>query len=144
MNKFAYDTLGTSRELEAAGMERRQAEAVATAIARREGNLATKSDLNLLRTELKSLRTELKSDVSKVESDIAKVESDISSLRAKVESDISSLRTEVKSDISSLRTEVKSDISEVRSEMKAQFRWAISTQVIAAFAVITLVYAIVQ
>ena len=140
MNKFAYDTLGTSRELEAAGMERRQAEAVATAIARREGNLATKSDLNLLRTELKSDISKVESNVAKVESDIAKVESDI----AKVESDISSLRTEVKSDISSLRTEVKSDISEVRSEMKAQFRWAISTQVIAAFAVITLVYAIVQ
>ena len=126
MNKFAYDTLGTSRELEAAGMERGQAEAVAIAIARREGNLATKSDLNLLRTEVKS-------DIAKVKSDIARVESDISSLRA-----------EVKSDISSLRAEVKSDNSEIRSDMKAQFRWVISTQVIVAFAVITLVYAFVQ
>ena len=133
MNKFAYDTLGTSRELEAAGMERGQAEAVAIAIARREGNLATKSDLNLLRTELKS-------DISEVKSDIAKVKSDI----ARIESDISSLRTEVKSDISSLRAEVKSDNSEIRSDMKAQFRWVISTQVIVAFAVITLVYAFVQ
>ena len=126
MNKFAYDTLGTSRELEAAGMERGQAEAVAIAIARREGNLATKSDPNLLRTEVKS-------DIAKVKSDIARVESDISSLRA-----------EVKSDISSLRAEVKSDNSEIRSDMKAQFRRVISTQVIVAFAVITHVYAIVQ
>ncbi len=97
MNKFAYDTLGASRDLEAAGMERRQAEAVAIAIARREGNLATKSDLNLLRTEVKF-------DISKV----------------------------------------KFDITEIRLDMKAQFRWVISMQVVVAFAVITLVYAIVQ
>ena len=51
MSKFAYDTLGTSRELETAGMERRQAEAVAIAIAQREGNLVTKSDLNPLSVE---------------------------------------------------------------------------------------------
>ena len=122
MNKFAYDTLGTSRELEAAGMERRQAEAVAIAIARREGNLATKSDLKLLRTELKS-------DISKIESEL---KSDIS----RVESEINLLRTEVKSDIS----EVKSDITEIRSDMKAQFRWVISMQVVVTFAVIALVY----
>ena len=104
MNKFAYDTLGASRELEAAGMERRQAEAVAIAIARREGNLATKSDLNLLRTELKS--------------EISKVESELKSEISKVESEINLLRTEVKSDIS----EVKFDITEIRSDMKALFR----------------------
>ena len=130
MNKFAYDTLGTSRELEAAGMERRQAEAVAIAIARREGNLATKSDLKLLRTELKS-------DISKIESelksDISRVESELNLLRTEVKSEIS----EVKSDIS----EVKSDITEIRSDMKAQFRWVISMQIVVKFAVIALVYA---
>ncbi len=137
MNKFAYDTLGTSRELEAAGMERRQAEAVAIAIARREGNLATKSDLKLLRTELKS-------DISKIESelksDISRVESELNLLRTEVKSEISEVKSEiseVKSDIS----EVKSDITEIRSDMKAQFRWVISMQIVVTFAVIALVYA---
>ncbi len=130
MSKFAYDTLGTSRELEAAGMERRQAEAVSIAIAQREGNLATKSD------------------IGRVESEIDRVESAISSLRTEVKSDIgrvesaiSSLRIEVKSDFSSLRTEVKSDFTEIRLDMKAQFRWVISMQVVVVLAVVGFAFA---
>ncbi len=61
MNKIAYNTLGTLRELEAAGMEWRQAETIA--IARREGNLVAKSDLN--------------SAISRVESDITEIRLDM-------------------------------------------------------------------
>ncbi len=109
MNKFAYDTLGTSRELEAAGMERRQAEAVAIAIAQQQGDLATKSDLKLLRVEIKS-------DIGKVESRISKVESRISNIESRI-------------------SKVESDITEIRSDMKAQFRWVISMQVVVILAV---------
>ncbi len=82
MNKFAYDTLGTSRELEAAGMERRQAEAVAIAIAQREGNLATKSDIAIIKSDIAKVESDIRSDIAKVESDIARVESDISEVRS--------------------------------------------------------------
>ena len=77
MNRFAYDTLGTSKKLEAAGMERYQAEAVATAIAQREGNLATKSDID-----------GLKSEIDGVKSEIDGVKSEISSLRTEVTSEM--------------------------------------------------------
>ena len=81
MSKFAYDTHGTSKELEAAGMERNQAEAVA--ITQREGNLATKSDNNEVKSELSALRTEFKFELS-------------------------ALRTELKSGLSEIKSERKS------------------------------------
>ena len=67
-------------------MERRQAEAAAVAISQREGNLATKSDINLLRTEAESdinlLRTELKSGPTSAESSRPSLRSDPTSLRS--------------------------------------------------------------
>ena len=49
MTAIAFDTLAASRDLEAAGMERRQAEAVAEVTAQAagagRGELATKADL---------------------------------------------------------------------------------------------------
>ena len=119
MNYHAYDTLGTSKKLAAAGMERRQAEAVAIAIAERQGDLATKSDIE-----------NLESDIKRLESDIKRLESDIKRL----DSSISSLRTEFKSDMNSFR-------SEIRSEMKTQFRWLMTMQIAVIFAIVTLAYA---
>ena len=84
MNRFAYDTLGTSKKLEAAGMERYQAEAVATAIAQREGNLATKSDIDGLKSEIDGV----KSEIDGVKSEIDGVKSEISSLRTEVTSEM--------------------------------------------------------
>ena len=61
----AFDTLTVSKELQDAGIEAKHAEAIALAVKQSQGDLATKQDLNLLRTELKSdidkLKTELKS-----------------------------------------------------------------------------------
>ena len=46
MNGTTFDTLGAARELEAAGIERRQAEAIAGAIRNGEGDLVTKDHLD--------------------------------------------------------------------------------------------------
>ena len=46
----AFDTLSTARGLEAAGLGRRQAEAVASAIGNAGGHAATKADLEHLAT----------------------------------------------------------------------------------------------
>ena len=46
MNEAPFDTLGAARELEAAGIERRQAEAIAGAIRNGEGDLVTKDHLD--------------------------------------------------------------------------------------------------
>ena len=54
----AFDTLTTARELEAAGVERRQAEAIAGAVRQAvsadRGELATKADLDTAIADLKT------------------------------------------------------------------------------------------
>ena len=54
MNGTPFDTLGAARELEAAGIERRQAEAIAGAIRNGEGDLVTKDHLDARLAELES------------------------------------------------------------------------------------------
>lgn len=48
MMSGAFDTLEASRNLTAAGMDRDQAEAVAAAIRRGQGDLATRGDIRML------------------------------------------------------------------------------------------------
>ena len=50
------DTAATVRELETAGMERKQAQAVASAVIRGRIDLATKSDIDALNVRIDSLK----------------------------------------------------------------------------------------
>ena len=59
----AFDTLAAARDLEAAGMDRAHAEAVAGAIRAGQGGLATKADLDALRSDMAALRTATKADL---------------------------------------------------------------------------------
>ena len=62
-----FDTLAAARDMEHAGLKREAAEAVASAIRAGQGELATKGDLDALRTA--------------TQADIAAVRSDINGLR---------------------------------------------------------------
>ncbi len=55
----AFDTLRAARDMEAAGLDRKAAEAVAGAIRDGQGDLATKADLNALRKDLEGLEARL-------------------------------------------------------------------------------------
>ena len=54
MTAPAFDTLATARDLEAAGLERRQAEAVASAIGNAGDRTTAKADLAALRAALRA------------------------------------------------------------------------------------------
>ncbi len=56
MTTTAFDTLAAARQLENAGMDRKQAEAVAGAIRAGQGDLATKADLDAVRSDINGLR----------------------------------------------------------------------------------------
>ena len=79
MSTAAFDTLTAARELEAAGVERRQAEAIAEGMRRAAGadraELATKTDLDELRRETKA---------------------DLAELRAASRADLETLRSELR------------------------------------------------
>ena len=53
MSAAPYDTFGAARALEAAGVERTQAEAIASAIGN-HGEHATKADISMLESRLES------------------------------------------------------------------------------------------
>ena len=63
MAAHTVDTHATIRELEDAGMNSRQAEAVVAAISRSDAELATKADLKAGITDLKAEIANLKSEV---------------------------------------------------------------------------------
>jgi hypothetical protein len=94
MAAVPFDTLKLARRLEAAGFPGKQAgdtaEALADAMSGAE--LATKSDLALVKADLAALRVELKADIA-------------------------ALRAELKADIAALRAELKAEIEPVRRDL---------------------------
>ena len=52
----AFDTLSASKELQAAGFEQTQAEAVAKIVQAGQGDLATKDDIAALRAEMGAIK----------------------------------------------------------------------------------------
>ena len=64
MSTTTFDTLGAAKDLQSAGMETAQAEAVAMVIQKGQGDLATKSDLAVVRADLENVRAELKNDIN--------------------------------------------------------------------------------
>ena len=81
MTNVAFDTLSASKDLQDAGIEARQADAIALVFKNSQGNLATKADIEL------------------VKADIELVKAEINHLRNEVKGDIENLRNEVKGDI---------------------------------------------
>ena len=57
MSASTFDTLTAARELEAAGLERNQAEAIAGAIRSGQGDLATHADIARVETQLTTFAT---------------------------------------------------------------------------------------
>ena len=64
MTATTFNPLETAHDLEAAGFERRQAEAIAKAIDHGDERAATKADLN---TAVTGLRSELRADLAGIE-----------------------------------------------------------------------------
>lgn len=55
----SFDTLEAARKLEAAGMDRQQAEAIAAIVRKRQGEPATKADITKLDTRIATLHDEM-------------------------------------------------------------------------------------
>ncbi|MDE0459823.1 MAG: hypothetical protein OXI15_21245 [Chromatiales bacterium] len=96
----SFDTFSAARALEAAGVERSQAETIASAIAH-NGDFATNHDVRGLKSDFSGLKSEfsgLKSEFSGLKSEFSGLKSEFSGLR----SEFSGLRSEFKADLSNL------------------------------------------
>ena len=125
MSAVAFDTLTAARDLEAAGIERRQAEAIAgtvrTAAAERDA-LATKADLAELRADMAEHRADTKADLAELRADMAELAS---------KADLAALRADTKAEIAALRADTKADL---RAEL-VTIRWAAGLTVAFMFAI---------
>ena len=63
MSTAAFDTLTAVQNLEASGFERRQAEAIATAINHGDERAATKADLDVLESRMRADLAALRADL---------------------------------------------------------------------------------
>ena len=70
MTTYTLDTHATIRELEGAGMDSRQAEAVVAAISRSDAELATKANLKAEFANLKAGITDLKAEIANLKSEV--------------------------------------------------------------------------
>ena len=105
----AFDTLATAQDLEAAGIERRHAEAIAKAINHGDERAATKADLDTATTSLRA---------------------DIEQLRAATKADLDTTTTSLRADIA----HVAARLDGVRSEL-GTMRWAIGLLAAFVFAI---------
>ena len=67
MTAAAFDTLRAARDLEAAGFERRQAEAIATAINHSDEHTATKAGVKALEADIKALEARVDAKLEALE-----------------------------------------------------------------------------
>ncbi len=98
----SLDTFSAARALEAAGVERSQAETIASAIAHTD-ELATKQDVRALKSDFSGLQSEfsdLRSEFSGLQSEFSDLRSEFSGLRL----EFSGLRSEFKTDLANLET----------------------------------------
>lgn len=86
------------------GFTEDQAEAIAEAINEQNKELATKSDVALLKAEVQSVKSELKSEIQLVE---LKLESKIDSVESRLESKIDKLESKLDSGFNSINTNLK-------------------------------------
>ena len=77
----AFDTLAAARAIEASGLQRPQAEAIADAIRAAQGELATRADLQTTTSEL---RADLQTTTSELRADLAELRTEFANLRADI------------------------------------------------------------
>ena len=73
----AFDTLSAAKELQAAGFDQAQAEAVARTVRAGQGDLATKDDVTALRTEMGALGK----DVDALGKDVSALRAELGSIK---------------------------------------------------------------
>jgi phage host-nuclease inhibitor protein Gam len=85
--------------------------------------VATKSDIALVRAEISALRTEMHAEIaalrSEMRAEVAALRAEIAALRSEMHAEIAALRAEMKAEIAELRAEMKAEIAELRQEMKS-------------------------
>ena len=127
MISVAFDPLAASKAFREAGLDERQAEAIASAMrqaAADRSDMATQADMVALKSDIGAQKTDiaaLKVDIGAMKADIAAQSADIAALKT----DVTVLKTDVaaqSADIAVLKTDVaaqSADIAALRTDIAA-------------------------
>jgi hypothetical protein len=92
----AFDTLKAARDLEAAGIDSRQAEAIVSTIRQSGDAVATKSDLEAVRIAMSA---------------------DVEGVRIALSADLEAVRIATRADLDTARSAMRADLAELKSDM---------------------------
>ena len=123
MTTAVFDTLKASRDLEAAGIEAKQAEAIVTTVAGAfEDTVATKADIVAVRADIDKLETSTRAELAEVKAElkteIAAVRADLKTEIAAVRADIDKLETSTRAELAEVKAELKTEIAGVKADLK--------------------------
>ena len=126
MAATAFNPLATAHELEAAGIERRQAEAIAEGMRLAAGadraDLATKADLAehraATKADLAALETSLRAELAEHRT---ATKAELDALRTETKAELAEHRTATKADLAAVRADLYREIGALRSEMRWMF-----------------------
>lgn len=115
MTAVAFDTLRFVRTLrEKAKMSPEQAEGLADAVSEAiQNDLATKTDIAMVRTDIEALRLSAKTDIEALR---LSTKADLEALRLSTKTDITAVRT----DVEALRLSTKADLREAELRLEAR------------------------
>ncbi len=118
MVTIAFDTLRFARALrEKAKLTPEQAEGFADAIAEAmHDDLATKSDLRLVKVELQAEIQQVKAEIQQVK---VELQAEIQQTKAELRTEIAKVRTDLQADIQQTKTELRTEIAKVRTDLES-------------------------
>ena len=118
MSGAHIDLLGTARDLEASGIERSQAEAIARAIGRTEVQLATRADFERheasTRADSERFESEMKAEFERFESEM---KANYERLESEMKANYERFAATMQANFERFQAEVKADIASLRAEM---------------------------
>ena len=112
-----FDTLAAVKQLHAAGLEDRIAEAIVNSI-----SISRKTDLSNLvsKDDFFAFKEEVKERFDTIDKEISNIKHDIHDLQKDTKSEIESLKKDTKSEIESLKKDTKSEMELLRKDIIAQ------------------------
>ena len=96
MTATAFDTLKAARDLEAAGIDSRQAEAIVSTIRQSGDAVATKADVEAVRIAMSA---------------------DLEAVRIAMSADLEAVRIATRADLDTARSAMRADLAELKSDM---------------------------
>lgn len=111
MSNDSFDALDTARDLEAAGIERPHAEAIARAVDRAVAPLATKADVRRLEGTMRG----------DIEQHDASTRADFERFESSMTSDFERFASSMTSDFERFQATMKSDFERFQATMRAEF-----------------------